>query len=459
MFKRLTSAMVAVLALVSLIAPTSFVRAAEAESTAPIRFMGQLIELSSTDVPTTIIVRKDPTGAWTDYTVDINSSTTFGTSAANTTVMADWITGDYLAVDGSLNENTGVVTATKIVDTSLDPTLYLGLNGWIDSIDTASSTMQVQWNGELNTVNITSNTHMVVGGTNPAALTDFQVGDRVRLRLIKESAIGNEARIIVVLRRGDDIFLKARTRGFTATLNEIVDNGDGTGSIGVTLLANAHLRSGDVNNLVGVEGDELVVTFDNVTKLVRKFSGETTIDEFQEGDTLFVVGRVNDDDTISARLIKDTSITKDMSGTGSLSASGRQAGKITALDTSTNTLTVTGVRGGGAEWAVTYGDDATFELNGESATEADLAIGDFVRMEGTIHLSAHTFTATSIVARNTFPILEEHEADEADESVDNEDSGSTEDTESEDTSDSSDDTETEDGTTAEFDIEGNEIAV
>ncbi|NBT38030.1 MAG: hypothetical protein EBT21_07980, partial [Actinobacteria bacterium] len=275
--------------LVTTLSPLASVHA-ESETTSPIDFSGQLIELSSTDVPTTIVVRKNPTGEFTDYTVDIDSDTEFGTNRANTTEMTDWITGDSLHVVGTLNENTGVVTARTVVDSSLNVG-FEGLNGWITSIDTGENSMVVQWQGVEHTVNVTSDTHMVIPPTNPAALSDFQVGDRVRLRL---TAGTDNARIIVALRRGDEIFLKARTRPFSAQLEDVDDNGDGSGTLTVTLTANPHLRHGDVNNLVGDEGDVITVAYDSNTKFVRKFNGEAEVGEFVEGDQLFIVGRVND---------------------------------------------------------------------------------------------------------------------------------------------------------------------
>lgn len=371
------------------------------ESTESISFVGQLIELSSTDVPTTIVVR-DPDagedGGWVDYTVDIDSETMFGSNDRNTSVMSDWITGDWLVVVGSVNENTGVVTADQIINQSINPFQHRGLNGWITEINEDDSTMTVQWGGEVHVVAVTSNTRMVVPPTNPAALSDFEVGDRVRVRLIKDSTTENEARIIVALRRGDEIFLKARTRGFWAELNEIDDNGDGTGTIAVTLAANPHLREGDVNNLVGVEGDEEVVYFDEDTKFVRRFMGTTSPDEFVEGDILFIVGRVGDDETITARLIKDTSIWQ--------KGVARHLSEITEIDTDENTLTVEGVRCGDCYWTVTYTDETTFTINGEEGDESDLEVGDKIRVVGTANGANKTIAATSIITRDSFRVLD-----------------------------------------------------
>ena len=417
MITRLFRGAIAALAIVTALSPLSAVRA-ESEETSSIEFWGQLIELSSTEVPTTIVVRKDPTGTWTDYTVDIDADTDFGTKIADTTAMTDWITGDWLRVKGEINENTGVVTADVVVNTSIDLSHHRGLNGWITEIGDDSLT--IQWNGVEHEVNVTSSTRMVVPPTNPAALTDFQVGDRVRLRLEKDS---DNARIIVALRRGDEIFLKARTRPFSAELQDVDDNGDGTGTLTVTLAANPHLRSGDVNNLIGDEGDELTVTYDENTRFVRRFNGEATVDEFVEGDLLFVVGRVNDDGTISARLVKDSNIW--MRGVA------RHAGEVTAIDTTNNEITVVPARSEDDSVTgivVEYDDDTAFKKDGETVTESDVEVGDIIHVRGTAHASGGTLT---IVDVETVAIVSGDDMDDEDEPED-EDEDEDEDLEEED---------------------------
>ncbi len=376
--KRLWLASAIMLGLAMNLAPMAPVMADEttdAEATQHIDFWGQLQELSSTDLPTTIVVRKDPTGSFTDYTVDVP------VGAIVNPEMDWWITGDYVHVVGTQNENTGVVEADIVVDSSINVWNNRGLNGWITAIDTSASTMTVQWQGIEHTVHVTDDTHMVVPPINPASLTDFQIGDRVRLRLDARTD-EDDARIIVALRRGDHIYLMARTRGFAAELTDIDDNGDGTGTLTLTLLANAHLRAGDVNNLIGVEGDEVTVTYDSTTKFVRRYNGLTTVGEFVEGDVLFVVGRYNDDDTISARLVKDTNIWR--------LGVARHTGIITSIDTSTNTIVVNPVEGEGqadiTSLTITYSDTTVFHKDDAEITESDLAVGDEIHVRGTARL-------------------------------------------------------------------------
>mgnify|MGYP001605375546 FL=1 len=436
------------------LAPT-IVRAAEndatSESTTSIQFIGQLIELSSTEAPTTIIVRDVNEGGegWVDYTVDIDTETVFGTWTGNTTVMSDWITGDWLSVKGIQNENTAVVTADVVINQSLNPTKEHGVNGWITAIDLTASTMTVQYDGVETVIRVTGNTHMVIPPMNPAALSDFLVGDRIRARLV--SGTDDEARIIVALRRGDEIFLKARTRAFYAELNDIQVNEDGSGIMTVTLVANPHLREGDVNNLIGTEGEERTVIFSaDETTFVRKFNGETTPDEFSAGDSLMIVGRVNDDNTISARLVKDADIWR--------TNASQRFGEVTAIDTSTNTITLSGRSGHGGNTlettaflglrdrsgdegqtvTVTYSDSTTFTKDGETVSETTVVVGDRIRVRGTATISSSgTLSITSVdsiwikgdldeTIEVTEDVIEEDEEEDSD--TDTEDTSETEDT-------------------------------
>ncbi len=408
---RVSKGLVAALMLVTVLSPFAPAKASESESedTSPISFSGQLIELSSTTAPTTIIVRKDPAGEFTDYTVDIDTGTAFGTNAANTTSMDDWITGDWTNVVGTLNNNTGVVTADTVVNASLNPQNMRGLNGWISSI--GDDGISVQWNGTEHNVNVVSSTKMVVGRTNPAAITDFVVGDRVRVRLEKGT---ENARIIIVLRRGDEIFLKARTRGFWAEVTDIDETDSDSGKIDATLLANPHLRSGDVNNMVGNEGDSIDINYDENTKFVRKFMGSSEISEFQIGDRLFVVGRVSDEGEIDARLIKDNSMWK--KGVSS------HIGVVQSIDTGDNEFTVSALNGSSsaADITVSYSDDTAFKHLGTDGTESDLYVGAEVRIRGIAHKGSGTLTIEDVDTVIIIPVGS-HGSDSDDEDSDDED--------------------------------------
>ncbi len=388
----------------------AFVRAQEEpaeESVSSIEFAGQLIELSTTEAPTTIVVRDfnvegDVGAGWTDYTVEITTETAFGTNDRNTTVMSDWITGDWALVIGDINENTNLVTADVVINQSLNPFQHRGLNGWITAIDLSASTVTVQWQGVEHAVNVTGNTKMVVPPINPAALSDFQIGDRVRLRLLEDSAIENEARIIVALRRGNEIFLKGRTRQFRAELVSL-SGAEVPAELEVALLANPHLRLGDVNNLIGVEGEHKVALVDEHTKLVRRFVGEVDLSAFLPGDVLFIVGRANDDGTITAKLIRDDNVVaSETEGTH---------GRITSIDYEAGSFVLHGGRRArGHDRTVTTDESTYIERDGVKASFADLMVDDKVRARYTLlDEETMTFSADQIFARSP-EFKEEEEA-------------------------------------------------
>jgi DNA-directed RNA polymerase subunit E'/Rpb7 len=377
----LTLGVLASLGLSYLPTTVSLAHAEEANSdvTTSVDFTGQLIELSSTSVPTVIVVRVNPTGAFTDYTINITPDTAFGSFKWNTTAMEDWMSGDAVRIIGEQDANTGLVDAEYAINQSLNPLTMQGLNGWITAIDGEASTITVQWLNIEHVVNITDDTHLVISPNTAASITDFQIGDRVRVRMNKDGAVENEARFVVALRRGSNLFLKARTRPFTAELNSLTINEDGSGTMEVTIGENDHLLPGDVNNLFGVEGDIKTVTFLDQTKTVRRFMGTSDASEFVVGDKLLIVGRANDDGTISAYMIRDNDIW--MAGVST------HSGDIVSIDTATNTLVVSADNFTGAdeEVTITYNDDAKIVIDGVDSTESDLQVGDTVRVRGVAH--------------------------------------------------------------------------
>lgn len=349
------------------------------ETTTHVDFIGQLIELSNTSVPTVIVVRQNPLSTFTDYTVNISSTTKFGFSKWNTTQMDYWMAGDSIRIIGTKNENTGLVDAEYAINESLNPLTMVGLNGWITALDSNAGTITVQWMNVEYVVNVTSNTHLVISPNTVATINDFQIGDRVRVRMNKNGSVTNEARFVVALRRGSTLFMKARTRPFAAELNSLTVNEDGSGSMQVTIGENAHLLPGDVNNLFGVEGDIKTVTFEPETRTVRRYSGRTEPSEFVIGDKLLIVGRANDDGTISAWIIRDNDIW--------ILGVATHVGEIVSIDTGTDTLVVleNDINGTDKEVTMVYNTDVKIIIDGVEATESDLLIGDTIRIRGTAH--------------------------------------------------------------------------
>lgn len=272
-----------------------------------INFAGMLVEVGSTDIPTTLIIRDNSDNS--DYTVEVTEDTILGQKRDQTTNLSDWIPGDQIRVIGKKNENTGTVEATILVNLSIKLTINNGANGWITNINKDAKTITYQWANKEHTFAYGDDTRFVSGLTNPAAVDDLAVNDRIRARLLIRSGEISLAKIIVVLRRGSDLFMKIRTFRPNATLVRL-DSAIVPTTIQVKIEATAGLRANDVNNLIGIEGALVTVNVTEDTKLVRKYFGRVTLDEFSIGDKLHIVGRVNDDGTIDAKMIKDNSIWK-----------------------------------------------------------------------------------------------------------------------------------------------------
>jgi len=356
-----------------------------------VNFAGMLIEVGSTDLPTTLIIRSNEDSV--DYTVNLDENVILGQRRDQYTKLEDWIPGDQIRVMGMKNENTGVIEATVASNLSIAVSSHKGLNGWITSIDEENSSVTVQWKDKDYTVRITENTHMVAGLKNPAELSDLQEGDRVRGRLLWRAGEEDpEAKILIVLRRGENLFMKIRTWVVRGQLLEVTGTEAPT-TIKIELLPSPLVKEGDVNNLIGNVGDEVEVNVLEETKLVRRFFGSTTLEEFQPGDELKIVGRINDEGMVDAKLIKDNSIWK--------TSTKGVAGKVTAIDSSNMSFTISWY---GKDYIV-YVTDSTRIVDGPYGDVAfeELEVDDKIRGRGTRRAKTNEVTAETIVI---VPVLE-----------------------------------------------------
>ena len=277
------------------------------EETSDINFAGMLLEVGSTDIPTTLVIRENGTNK--DFTVSVTSDTVLGQRRDQYTKLSDWIPGDQIRVIGKKNENTDTVEATVLVNLAIKVTTHLGANGWVTAVDEDAGTITYQWANKEHTISYDDDTRFVVGLKNPASAGDLKKGDRVRGRLLHRVGADPLAKIVIVLRRGSDLFMKIRTFKPNATLVRM-DSTIVPTTIQVRIDKTPGLREGDVNNLIGTEGRLVTVNITENTKIVRKFFGRTTLGEFSIGDKLQIVGRVNNDDTVDAKIVKNNSIWK-----------------------------------------------------------------------------------------------------------------------------------------------------
>jgi hypothetical protein len=267
------------------------------EENVAMNFAGALIEIGTTELPTTLIVENNDTKV--HYTVEA-----LATTSIRPIDLLNWIPGDQVRVVGNLNKNTQTITANSLFNLSFIASQYDGFNGWITAIDKTASTFTYTWDNLSTTIKVSTSTRIVSGLKNPATLADLKVGDRVRGRVFANTT---DAKIVVVLRRGENLFMKIRTFVPNVELVRLSSTVVPT-TIQVKIIKTPGLKKNDVNNLIGTEGALITVNVTEDTILTRKYFGRTTLAEFQPGDNLRIVGRVNDDGTIDAKLIKDNSI-------------------------------------------------------------------------------------------------------------------------------------------------------
>lgn len=291
----------------------------EAES--DINFAGMLVEIGSTDLPTTIIVRDNKTSE--DYTVNVTANTILGQRRDQTTSLSDWIPGDQVKVMGKKNENTDTINASTLYNVSIMINANQGANGWITKIDKELKQITYQWANVERVFRYDDSTKFVAGLKNPASVDDLKINDRIRGRLLLRGTETPTAKIVIVLRRGPSLFMKIRTFRPNATLVRL-DSTIVPTTIQVRIDATPGLRSNDVNNLIGAEGGLVTVNVTEDTNIVRKYFGKTTLAEFTVGDKLHIVGRVNDDGTVDAKLLKNNSIW--------MTTTGGRMGVISAID-------------------------------------------------------------------------------------------------------------------------------
>ncbi len=359
------------------------------EITTSVNFVGTLVEVGSTEAPTTLVIRYNNV----DYSVNVTSSTVLGQRRDQWTKLSDWIPGDAIRVIGVKNENTGVIDATILVNTSIVVWSHRGINGWITAIDAENNKVTVTYASAIYILNITDSTNIYIPGKGKVTINELKVGDRIRGRALKRWGTTElDAKIIVVLRRGNLLFQKLRTNVFNAELLEIAGTTPPT-TIKVKILESPTLRSGDVNNLIGVPGDEKTINIAETTILVRRWLGKATLDEFVPGDHLMIVGRANDDGTITAKLVRDNDIW--------LTSSLGVAGEITSIDAVNNQFVVSWL-----SKTVTVKVTSVTEIvvgTNTSATIFDLSVGDKVRGRGVWNATTQTLTADVIVVVSSLP--------------------------------------------------------
>lgn len=361
---------------------------------------GTLIEIGNTTAEeTTIVVRITNTdGTTTDKTLQINSSTSLTTGGSSKADLSDWIAGDLLIYTAKEGSNSGELIALRIRNLSFKK-LMIGKNGFVKAIRADENEMDVEWAGQIFTLN-TTNAKMVAGAKNPAALSDFQVGDRVRAR-VKDDGDKNpqtwDASIIVVLRRGETLFMRVTRWVVPAEITAVPsDTSTYPYTLTAKVLESPFFQAGDVNNLIGEPGSTIYIDVTEDTKLLRRFLGKAIIGEFMEGDSIKIIGR-RDETTghITAHVIKNNSIQR--------LGVAMHLGKVVALDSDGDALSFSFTVApyffpNSAVWTIKASDKTKVYKNGEEVSFSTIAVGDVVRLRGTANRKNKTIMSVTGIA-------------------------------------------------------------
>ena len=256
--------------------------------------------------------------------------------------------------------------------------------------------MDVTWNDKVFTLD-TNEARMVAGSYNPATLDNFEVGDRIRARVV-EDGDGNsstwDAKIIVALRRGNQLFMRVTRWVVSATVTMIPEDVSLPATIEVEINPSKFFEEDDVNNLVGAPGEKLMVDIYEDTNLRRRFMGKAFLKEFSEGDQVRIIGRrAEDTGHLVAKFIKNDSI--------QALGVARHVAKVVSIDADQQSLEVSLRRTQliNKNWTVQTDDDTKFSKGNEKIEFADINVDDIIRVRGVANRQ------TRIVQANLIHVL------------------------------------------------------
>jgi len=357
---------------------------------------GMLIEIGNTTAEnTTIIVRTtDDEGSTEDVTLEIESNSSIQQDSTASGDLSDWIAGDQITFTADEYTNSGAMVAKKVRNRSFKRH-HRGRNGWIEAIRTDVQEVDVQWAGKIYTLDV-SKARMVAGLKNPASIGDFQVGDRIRARVVEDGDGNNltwDATIMVVLRRGKNLFMRVTRWVVPGVITSIPEELDLPVTIEVEVSDSKFYEKGDVNNLIGAPGTKILVDITEDTKLRRRYLGKAQLSEFSEGDHIRIIGR-RDESTghLVAKFIKNNSVQR-------LSVAYR-LGKVIAIDSANKSLKVNLVRTKQTHksWKVLTDSETAFHKRGvDNFSFEGIEVDDIIRVRGTANRVDKTVAADVVV--------------------------------------------------------------
>lgn len=164
-------------------------------------------------------------------------------------------------------------------------------------------------------------------------------------------------------------------------ITAISDNGDGSGTISGT----PQDVPDQMSEEEGVEeGGAVTINYTSETKFVFDHV-QTTVDAFEVGSTAFVMGVIDFETmTIDARSIVDKPFLPKF-----------HLGEVVDVDTTSNWILVKSLRPneeGQEEYAyVTYGEETSFNEDGEQVDESAISIGDKIHVEGDMNWESEEY--------------------------------------------------------------------
>lgn len=130
------------------------------------------------------------------------------------------------------------------------------------------------------------------------------------------------------------------------------------------------------------------------TNIVRKYMGKADLSELAIGDKLMVVGKLLEDGSVNANLVKDESIHVTFLA---------RNGEVKSIDATASTFVL---KNDNKEFKVYVTANTVFAKAGvKKAAFADLIVGDKVVVRGVIRQAANEITADSVVIRPNMELL------------------------------------------------------
>lgn len=134
------------------------------------------------------------------------------------------------------------------------------------------------------------------------------------------------------------------------------------------------------------KGGTVVVKVDEKSNIVRKYMGKAALSELAVNDKLMVTGKLQEDGSIIAQLVKDNSIHITFQA---------RVGEVISIDTTVSSfIFMTNKK----EFKIFVTPNTKFSKWGvEKPTFADLKVGDKAKVRGVIRQTANEITADSVV--------------------------------------------------------------